>query len=681
MALISACTSEDDIKPIYTVGEADNAITLRAGVSTGESDVQTRATDSNHNNHLAFTQGTKAALRIDGTWTGQIPEAEEVSQTTTATIGAKTADSKHNALTMSPMLYWDDYGTADPDNTAGRSEGLTIYGVAVDGYKTEGNFALPSETNNNLTTISNWEALHWTLPEDQTSGWANYDLLTSNNIKEGEGSDGTLKFDEVKNNSASDLLVFTHAMSKITVNLKAGEGFPGYTESSSNAKFENNPSVKLLSLYISGTYNVETKSPNAQETATDIQMHLSSGGAGNNSATFDALVFPGNSWTDATTANSTNILELKADGNIYKVTAEKLFAAMNENNHHAITQGYNYVLNITVNKTKVNVEATIKDWDVVNSDPVTPEINISASYGQPVSGSNAFTKCFDLYRSTTIATGYDENDTAEGINPAATYTYSGTSGSWDKTIYWPNHETHYFFRGVYPQGHTVITEGGNDVIRVINATYTQEAAPSDLMIALPRSSGSCENHSKDIETNGICATKGTITMNFEYAMSKVELRLKSDGAEGFDYVDLTQSGTKVEIIEGYTKGKIKLEDGLHTTYTDSDKGDYGLSKQATPASGFQMSTLDAIVPQELSDNVLFKITVKNSDGTTDVYTAQVNKIKGKKASETTATATEITEWKHGEHYIYTLDVKKSQIFVSATITDWTTVNASDDVWM
>ena len=327
------------------------------------------------------------------------------------------------------------------------------------------------------------------------------------------------------------------------------------------------------------------------------------------------------------------------------------------------------------------MEATIKDWDKVNSDPVTPEINISANYGQPVTGSNAFTKSFDLYRSTTIETGYDENGTADGITPAATYIYSGTSGSWNKTIYWPNHETHYFFRGVYPQGHTVITEGGNDVISVTNATYNQETAPSDLMIALPRSSGNCTNHGTDIETNGICATKGTITMNFEYAMSKVELRLKSDGAVGSDYVDLKHSDTKVEIIDGYTQGKIKLEDGLHTTYTDSDKGDYILSKQATPASGFQMSTLDAIVPQELSDNVLFKITVKNSDGTTDVYTAQVNKIKGKKASETTATATEIIEWKHGEHYIYTLDVKKSQIFVSATITDWTTVNASDDVWM
>ena len=678
MALFSACSSEDDIKPIYTVGEADNVITLRVGVSTGESAVQTRATDSDHTNHLALTPGTEAALRIDGTWKGHSPE--EVSQTTTATIGAKTADSKHNALTMSPMLYWDDYGTADPDNTVGRSKGLTIYGVAVDGYKTEENFALPSETNNNLTTISNWEALPWTLPANQTSGWANYDLLTSNNIKEGEGSDGTLKFDAVKDNTASDLLVFTHAMSKITVNLKAGEGFPGYTESSSNAKFEKIPSVKLLSLYNSGTYNVETKCPNASKTATDIQMHLSSGGADNNTATFDALVFPGNSWI-AESANSTNILELEADGNIYKVTAEKLFDAMNAKNHSAITQGYNYVLNITVNKTKVNVEATIKDWDKVNSDPVTPEINISANYGQPVTGSNAFTKSFDLYRSTTIATGYDENGTEDGINPAATYTYSGSSGSWNKTIFWPNHDTHYFFRGVYPQGRTVITEGGNDVISVTNATYNQETAPSDLMIALPRSSGNCTNHGTDIETNGICATKGTITMNFEYAMSKVELRLKSDGAVGSDYVDLKHSDTKVEIIDGYKQGKIKLEDGLHTTYTDSDKGDYGLSKQATPASGFQMSTLDAIVPQELSDNVLFKITVKNSDGTTDVYTAQVNKIKGKKASETTATATEITEWKHGEHYIYTLDVKKSQIFVSATITDWTTVDASDDVWM
>ena len=658
MALISACTSEDDIKPIYTVGEADNAITLRAGVSTGESDVQTRATDSDHTNHLAFTNGTKAALRIDGTWTGQSPES--VSQTTTATIGAKTADSKHNALTMSPVLYWDDYGTADPANNSGRTTGLTIYGVAVNGITTA------------PIVGDNWNSLSWELDADQTSGWATKDLLTSNNIK--DGNDGTLKFDDVKSNTASDLLVFTHAMSKVTVILTADEGFPSYSSTPSNAVFEANPTVTLLGFNISGTYNVEIKTPSASTTST-IQMRLSEGGASNHTATFDALVFPGNNWTEAT--KGTEILELNADGNIYKVTAKKLFEAMNSKSHTAITQGYDYVLNIIVKKTKIVVEATIKDWVDVTAESVTPEINISANYGQQVNG-NAFTRSFDLYRSLNIASGYDEDASTEGINPAATYTYSGSSGSWNKTIFWPNHDTHYFFRGIYPINQTVTPDGVYDVITVQNTVFSAASAPSELMIALPRSTGACESHSEDIKTNGICATKGTITMNFEYAMSKIELRLKSTGTSGSDYVDLTREGTKVEIIQGYTKGKIKLEDGLHSDYSDSDKGNYPLSKLSTAAESSQMTTLDAVMPQVLGDDVLFKITVTNADGTHDVYHAQVNTIKGAKNGETPAL---ITEWKHGEHYIYTLDVKKSQIFVSATITDWTTVDASDDVWM
>ena len=645
---------------------ADNAITLRAGVSTGESNVQTRAVDGNHTNHLAMTQGTKATLRIDGTWTGHNPEI--VSQTTTATIGSviTSSDSKHNAVSMSPVRYWDDYGTADPANkTTGRAEGLTIYGVAVDGVTTA------------PTVEDNWTSLSWTLNEDQTSGWSSKDLLTSNNIK--DGNDGTLKFEDVKGNTRntpSDLLVYTHAMSKVTVKLTADEGFPGYADEPSNAKFERNPTVKLLAFNISGTYNVETKTPTASSTTPAIQMHLAKGGASSHTATFDALVFPGNSWTDAT--KGTDILELNADGNIYKVTAEKLFAAMNAATpiHNSITQGYNYVLNIIVKKTEIVVEATIKDWVDVTAESVTPEINISASYGQAVSG-NAFTKSFDLYRSTSMASGYDEDASTDGINPAATYTYSGSSGSWNKTLFWPNHDTHYFFRGVYPQGQTVTNVGGNDVIQVQNTAFSAETALSELMIALPRSTGNCASHSKDIVTNGICATKGTITMNFEYAMSKVEVRLKSTGTASADYVDLSKDGTKVEIIKGYTKGYIKLADGLHY-HDNGDKGDYTLNKYTPNAEGMQLTTLDAVMPQVLGDEVLFKITVVNADGTQDIYHAQLNKIKGAKNGETPAL---ITEWKHGEHYIYTLDVKKSQINVTATITNWTTVDASDDIWM
>ena len=166
-------------------------------------------------------------------------------------------------------------------------------------------------------------------------------------------------------------------------------------------------------------------------------------------------------------------------------------------------------------------------------------------------------------------------------------------------------------------------------------------------------------------------------MNFEYAMSKVELRLKSGGTLGLDSVDLTQSGTKVEIVNVYNKGSIMLKDGLHAPFTGADKGTYELTT-ITPATGFQLNTLDAIVPQVLADNVLFKITVVNENGTSDIYTAQVNKIKGAKSGEALAP---ITEWQHGEHYIYTLDVRKTMIKVTATITDWVTLTADEPIWM
>ena len=361
------------------------------------------------------------------------------------------------------------------------------------------------------------------------------------------------------------------------------------------------------------------------------------------------------------------------------MTAAKINEKIDEiNSVKKFVQGKDYVFNIIVKKTKIIISATIKDWVQVDSEPVTPEINISADYGQIVSG-NPFTKSYDFFRSLTMASGYDADADRSGVNPAATYTYDAmnSTGSWNKTLFWPNHDTHYFFRGVYPVGQTITTDAqNNEVIEVTNKPYTVGTVPSDLMIALPRSTGNC-THDQAVETYGICATKGTIYMNFEYAMSKVELRLKSGGTLGLDYVDLTQRGTEVEIINGYNKGSIMLKDGLHAPFTDADKETYKLTT-ITPATGFQLNTLDAIVPQVLADDVLFKIKVVNENGTSDIYTAQVNKIKGAKSGEALAP---ITEWQHGEHYIYTLDVRKTMIKVTATITNWVTLTADEPIWM
>lgn len=653
LLLVSAC-SEDSYPTSYTVGEADNAITLRAGLGDEGIGVQTRATEipEEHGKHTPLTPGATAILRINGWWTGHMPD-QVVSQTTLAKIGA--ISDKHNSLSMSPQLYWDDYGTANPANTTGRANGLMILAASAGNYFTQ------------KDAISEWTAYSWTLPTDQSNGWKNADLITSNNIL-----DRTLKFDEVKTNTANDLLIFTHAMSKVTVNLTADEGFP---LTNGVPCFETNPKVTLLGFTYSGKVDIKEKilTPTTSATA-DIQCHLTTGGAGQHVATFTALVFPGCYFND-----DTEIIHLDADGNRYIVTAAKINEKIDEiNSVKKFVQGKDYVFNIIVKKTKIIISATIKDWVQVDSEPVTPEINISADCGQIVSG-NPFTKSYDFFRSLTMTSGYDADAGQSGVNPAATYTYdkASSTGSWNKTLFWPNHDTHYFFRGVYPINQTITNDAqDNEVIEVKNQSYTAGTVPSDLMIALPRSTGNC-THNQAVETYGICATKGTIYMNFEYAMSKVELRLKSEGTPGLDYVDLKQTGTKVEIVNGYNKGSIMLKDGLHAPFTDADKGDYKLTT-ITPATGFQLNTLDAIVPQVLADNVLFKITVVNENGTSDIYTAQVNKIKGAKSGEALAP---ITEWQHGEHYIYTLDVRKTMIKVTATITDWVTLTADEPIWM
>ena len=703
MALISACTSEDDIKPIYTVGEADNVITLRAGVSTGESDVQTRATDSGHTNHLALTQGTKAALRIDGTWTDHRPD-ENVSQLTTATIGSETSSgSKHNSVSMSPVRYWDDYGTADPTNISGRNTGLTIFGVAVDGYKKDGDFALPSETNNNLSSISDWKVLPWTLDSDQTSGWTSKDLLTSNNIKAGEGYDGTLKFDDVKSGNASDLLVFTHAMSKVTVKLTAGAGFV-------DSKFVSTPTVTLLGFYTEGKVNVEGKTTTATTTTShDISTHLDEGGQGNTTANFSALVFPGNSF-----ANTTQIAKIEADGNVYYVTAEKINAA-NTADQDVFESGKNYIINVIVNKTEIKVSATVTNWVDVESEQVSPVININVNYGTTDTGSSENFDSFSFYRSTSLDEHYSNGLTGNAngyfVSEAIAKKPAGSESQWkfynstnnDATevhLYWPNHNTHYQFRGVWPTTSVgtddtqtaphvskVSESDATQKIDISNAAYSSsQNYPSNLMIGRPEVTGNCTNtetgHTPtDLFSGGICATEGKVNLNFRYVMSQVEVVLSTSGEGSSDRVNI-DANTVVEIVNVAKKGYVRLGD-REVVPSDDATNSYTLDKVS--GEGNDLKRHSAIVPQVLayptagaSTNARFKITVTNGDGTKDVYYTDINPIKKTGSSDPVAPD---GKWESGVHYVYNLKLTKTEIKVSATITDWTRVDASDDVWM
>lgn len=707
-----ACSSEERITTDSNE-DPSGPIELSAGIVEGNTKATTRSgAEDNHANHQALTSETKLALRVSGTWTGHGEFPYAVVKTTTATVGAETSSgSKHNSLTCSPLLYWDDYGSADPDNAmTGRTEGLTIYGAAVNGKPV-------------LSIAENqWTAYPWELPVDQTvsgSYPADKDLLISNNIKAGTG-DGTYKFDS---STSGKLLEFTHALSKITVKLTAGAGF-------ASNNFENYPVVTLTSnnastsntewAVIKGKINITTGAvditSSGQGTPAVINMHRN-GSSTSHLAIMEALVMPGSQFT----SDDAIIARINADGNIYYVTAANIRAAIilenPSNTDYKTEAGKNYIINVTVNKTDIEVTATVADWTNVTAAVVEPVINVSGNLGDNASASSDNT--FSFYRSTSLKNGYStKTGDYYGEESVLTYTASSTTWSMSPTLYWPNHNTHYQFRAVWPQTGTGTgeqtyprvedgsgTTADYQVIKVENVAYSAGTFPSDLMIARPEISESaqCTNsesgHTRTyLYSGGICATEGTINLNFRYMMSRVDVNLTTSKSEDVDYpATVNLNKAKVEIVNVHKTGDVKLGDReVITTGVKSDTpvpatdtfGDYILGNYSYNDETKTATYSSAIVPQELTytsalhtNNVMFRITIyKNGDpsqGVDDIYYADINPILKQSSSDKVAPN---GAWESGYHYVYNLRLTKTGVKVTASLTNWTTVTASQDIW-
>ena len=670
--------------------------------------METRAVanpDANHDDHVLINNGAKMLLDVRGNW--KHGEATNlVKKQTIATIGAETiTGSKHNSLTLSTALYWDDYGMADPENAdVGRVQGLTIYGAGVNNSSIE---ALAI----NETAGTSWTDYIWTLPIAQSTAeteWEKYDLLTSNNVvySSTESEDNAYKFSERNNGK---LLEFTHAMSKITVNLKAGDGF------ADNA-FAADPTVTVCETYLSGIVSIEagtTTKHGSSDSKGEIILKKKATAAENYTATYNGLIMPGNKFAD-----TDNLIKINADDNIYYVKAKNLNDA-NTATDDVFERGKNYILNVTLNKTAINVSASVVAWTEVTASEA-PIINISTSYSGTGSATPTGFTSFSLYRSASdpYATTPAENNLFEyskGFDGNANSYYAPESvptgalnSTWTMTpvLYWPNHKTHYHFRGVWPT--TVTTADASyagetydwaaprvkknsgstaQVISVKNVKYESGKFPSDLLIGMPviASGVQCEtsDHYKvDQSKYGICATTGNITLDFKYMMSQVEVRLKT--STGTDKVNLTNA--VVDIVDGYTTGDIQLGDGASVVSGDRSGYTLDLIDGDVARGEFEAVNIrhSAIVPQALTwtessstKYLRFKVTITNGDGTTDIYYANIEPILKTGSTEKVAPN---GKWEAGVHYIYTLDVRKTAILVTATITDWRTVNASEDIW-
>lgn len=718
LALLTACNSKDAVTEEVTPAPWDpvnEKVKLYAGIAEGGQQVMTRAgAEDSHDIHKTLGAGTKVALRVSGTWTGHDPVA--VVKTTTGTVeGVKEGtDNKHNILSCNPVLNWDDYGTADPANAeTGRAQGLTVYGAAIDGKTT-----LPTV----LTNIADWTALSWTLSDNQSQANetpADKDLLISNNVRTATAGAsyqydcGTYLFTE---RTSGKLLEFRHALSRITFNLRAGEGFTGGvfdTTTAEEVKLTSNETGGTLDEWpiLSGAVNITTGDVDiTTPTRGTVIMNQTATPTTGWTVTKEALVMPGSEFlTDAAV-----IARINADDNIYYVTAAKIRAAISTaglitDGHYLTQPGKNYIINVIINKTDISVTATITDWIDVEAEDEAPVINVDAAFGAIGSPTP---NAFSFYRSTSLYDGYSTGN-AVGIyypsESSVSYTADkdndGNPDGWlmAPKLYWPTHNTHYQFRGVWPQTVTetgvqsyprveAVTQGATtyQVIKVSNVPYAVGTFPSDLMIARPEIDASlqCTNiepgHAKTyLYSGGICATEGDINLNFRYMMSQVEVHLFTSGATATDRVNL--DGAVVELVNVYNTGNVKLGDRevLFLTGTDT-KGNYTLD--AVDGTGNENKRWSAIVPQNLTyttaqaaGNVKFRITITNTDSSTDVYYADLQPIKVLEAGSA-GPAAAINAWESGHHYIYSLTLTKTEVKVTATLTDWITVNANENVW-
>ena len=680
LTALAAC-SDDVATGRYSVGEEDNLVRLTTGVENAPSAaMQSRAA---LDGHYALQDGTAINLYVEGDWTRKTPS--NIVKTPVYSAQKDTdADNNINALTWKSgdHLYWDDFGTADPDNTANRAKGLGILAVAIDGVKSATSVpeaAWLSEDSSN--------DFQWTVTTDGTNSFKN-DLLVANNLY--HVSDATpiyrYTFDEQKELASKPeeaRLDFKHVLSKITFKLTAGKGFtdihgnPGFLDTpivtlTRNKTGESNPEW----CYTSGTVNIKTAKATNNGTLSKVKLDdIDRTGA---IVTEEAIIYPESAFGNK---DADVIAQINSFGNVYYITAEKIRKAiggLDASHEHAskyyTLPGYNYIFNITLNKTDVVVTATITDWKTVTATEDIPEILPMAtiSWGNG-GGTAADLKEFKFYSSYHKDKEYNALATAkcnDGSNGTTPWNFYDASDNVTK-LYWPSHNTHLFFRGVSPSSTTV---NDQKEIAISNAQYTKGTNAANLLIGMPEiSSGTmCDNPDHehiDMSVNGICARKEPINLNFRYMMSQVEVILNT--TSGADKVAIGEN-TKVEITNAYSSGVVSL--GTREVTVSGSTGNYTLDADAveTDADKKKLQRRSAIVPQPL-EGLKFKVTVTNADGTKDVYYSTIKDILVESKT--------ITEWKSGYHYKYTLTLKKTGISVTATITDWIPANGSDNVWM
>ena len=689
----TACTNTEDgvinddpanKTAISFVGESRNTPVTRAG----------------------FGADTQIALHIRSTKdASNIKETRTLAKASADATLSEVSFSNIDAANTDYVRYWDD--------AYGRDANLSVFAIAVPS-KTDATNG--SETNNtlidHLAGDATWksgalsEEVTWVVSSDQSGAntIANEDLVYSNNIKDGGSngvyewdfnaetpayttttSGGPMKFlykDDTKKDGPGKFdqghLIFNHALSRVTINLIKGDGF-----GDNSFEFATGTNVKIFKVPTTGTLNIETGKWSSTD-ETGISKMATTETATGATYSLKAQMLPGYKIGKTSTDN---VLEFTIDNNVYYVTQAMMFAALdgktgitlNSGTEITMEQGRNYVFNITVAKSKVNVTASVVDFTPVTAtDQKMNNSHITVSLTE--NGAAASVNNYDWYRlndgTNTISTtassakNWDGNYTTDN---KATLTETSTgSGKWVTNWFFENNMSFYHFRAVNKK--TEIKANDTDAADYFviqsgaqaNHDY-QWGAPMINTTANTLTYSESNGYASEISP-AIGATNDAIKLTMLHMMSNIEIDLKT--TTGNDKVNL--AGSKVYISNYYTDGTVLMGNGKVAVSGSVSTDLAGLTTGSTDATTGSFTY--AVVPQALSrgtnDNIV--ITIETTDGNKYIINDLTTVLLKNSTTE------HITEWLTGRSYTYTFTLKKTGIDnVTCSVAAWTNVEASD----
>lgn len=238
----------------------------------------------------------------------KISSSNTVAGSTLGTVGTASGTM---GISLSPMWYRNDFTTGNKI-------------LAVSPQQTIGNGA-----NTFSFTSTNGKDTPAT------------DLLTAiSNV----GADVNLLFD------------FTHALSKVKVNLIAGDGF-------TNTDFtEDKVELKLNNFKLTGTVDVTDGKATATGSTSDVTPTRASSPAAGAAASFSALVMP------QTIERETKIVTVTWGGKNYTATVAYLG---DTGKKMVLEANKEHVINITLKKTGISLSATVAEWGTGDNGNIT----------------------------------------------------------------------------------------------------------------------------------------------------------------------------------------------------------------------------------------------------------------------------------------------------------------------